>query len=385
MTTKYLDENGLRHLLSEIRSDVTPIKDGTAAVGTSKKLAKADHVHPKVTPSDIGAVSDVKIGDTSIVSSSVATIPKAGSSAYGVVKLSYSSSPVAMVKIQGVGSEFEVPELDSDGLIDPDELPEATTSKKGALSATDKTKLDGIAEGAEVNVQSDWNQTTTTADDYIKNKPTSMTPTSHSHGYISNDGKITNVGAITGNVWRFIMADAGGNLYRAGTPFDDSSDKAKYVLKQSGVFEALEATDIWYDTNVTVDDAIGSKAPLASPALTGTPTAPTATAGTNTTQIATTAFVKAAVDAAATGAVAYQGTVPISGQTGGFAPTNTTAGWYWIVQTAGTYAGEVCEAGDMIFCSTSASAYSASNFDVIQTNLDIATMTNAEIEAAISA
>jgi len=36
-------------------------------------------------------------------------------------------------------------------------------------------------------------------------------------------------------------------------------------------------------------------APIASPALTGTPTAPTATAGTNTTQIATTAFVSTAV------------------------------------------------------------------------------------------
>ena len=43
-----------------------------------------------------------------------------------------------------------------------------------------------------------------------------------------------------------------------------------------------------------------SRAPLASPALTGTPTAPTATAGTNTTQIATTAFVQAAVPASAT-------------------------------------------------------------------------------------
>ena len=36
-------------------------------------------------------------------------------------------------------------------------------------------------------------------------------------------------------------------------------------------------------------------APLASPALTGTPTAPTAGAGTNTTQVATTAFVSTAV------------------------------------------------------------------------------------------
>ena len=34
-----------------------------------------------------------------------------------------------------------------------------------------KTKLDSIAEGAEVNVQGDWNQTTSTESDYIKNKP----------------------------------------------------------------------------------------------------------------------------------------------------------------------------------------------------------------------
>jgi hypothetical protein len=45
-----------------------------------------------------------------------------------------------------------------------------------------------------------------------------------------------------------------------------------------------------------VDASLNAKAALASPALTGVPTAPTATAGTNTTQIATTAFVKSAVD-----------------------------------------------------------------------------------------
>ena len=39
-----------------------------------------------------------------------------------------------------------------------------------------------------------------------------------------------------------------------------------------------------------------TRAPLASPALTGVPTAPTADVGTNTTQIATTAFVKTALD-----------------------------------------------------------------------------------------
>lgn len=44
-----------------------------------------------------------------------------------------------------------------------------------------------------------------------------------------------------------------------------------------------------------LQSALDAKAPLASPALTGTPTAPTAAGGTNTTQLATTAFVQAAI------------------------------------------------------------------------------------------
>ena len=44
-----------------------------------------------------------------------------------------------------------------------------------------------------------------------------------------------------------------------------------------------------------LQDALDLKAPLASPALTGTPTAPTAVSGTNSTQVATTEFVTTAV------------------------------------------------------------------------------------------
>ena len=45
-----------------------------------------------------------------------------------------------------------------------------------------------------------------------------------------------------------------------------------------------------------VQTQLNAKAALASPALTGTPTAPTAAVGTNTTQLATTAFVLANSD-----------------------------------------------------------------------------------------
>ena len=48
----------------------------------------------------------------------------------------------------------------------------ATTLADGLMSALDKQKLDAIASGAEVNVQSDWNEADNTKDDFIKNKPT---------------------------------------------------------------------------------------------------------------------------------------------------------------------------------------------------------------------
>ena len=47
-----------------------------------------------------------------------------------------------------------------------------------------------------------------------------------------------------------------------------------------------------YATLDMMNAALALKAPIASPALTGTPTAPTAAEGTNTTQIATTSFVQ---------------------------------------------------------------------------------------------
>ncbi|MCQ6915218.1 gp53-like domain-containing protein [Escherichia coli] len=47
----------------------------------------------------------------------------------------------------------------------------------------------------------------------------------------------------------------------------------------------------------TINDALALKAPLLSPAFTGVPTAPTASQGTNNTQIATTAYVRAAISA----------------------------------------------------------------------------------------
>ena len=72
---------------------------------------------------------------------------------------------------------------------------------------------------------------------------------------------------------------------------------AKDSLPSGNAGKIIKGAEI--DTEYTaIASAISSKADLNSPALTGTPTAPTAVANTNTTQIATTAFAVAAAAAA---------------------------------------------------------------------------------------
>ena len=67
------------------------------------------------------------------------------------------------------------------------------------------------------------------------------------------------------------------------------------------VLDGITATtaELNYTSGVTsaIQTQLNAKAPLASPALTGTPTAPSAAASTDSTQIATTAFVQDAIDA----------------------------------------------------------------------------------------
>lgn len=67
----------------------------------------------------------------------------------------------------------------------------------------------------------------------------------------------------------------------------------QFVNEQISTIKDGETLDSFKD----VETVLTTKAPIESPSLTGTPTAPTASADTNTTQIATTAFVKTATNA----------------------------------------------------------------------------------------
>lgn len=82
--------------------------------------------------------------------------------------------------------------------------------------------------------------------------------------------------------WWVYQIDAGAGFWKNQTAWQQGNPSAQYV-RSSG-----DGTT-W---NAWIPVVFNN-----SPAFTGTPTAPTAAAGTNTTQLANTAFVKAAVDA----------------------------------------------------------------------------------------
>lgn len=166
---------------------------------------------------------------------------------------------------------------------------------------------------------------------------------------------------------------------------------AQISTATSTLKSSLKLSDIT-DVTVSVDEVnyldglksnaqtqIDLLAPKASPEFSGVPTAPTASSGTNTQQVATTAFVKDAVDTAVAGvktelgsALTYKGSkenyeaLPSSGNTKGdvwnvVAANGTTP--------AGTNYAWDGEAWDPLGGTVDLSAYlTEDNFETISTN-----------------
>lgn len=116
------------------------------------------------------------------------------------------------------------------------------------------------------------------------------------------------------------------------------------------------------------------------------PTTGSITTGTTSTNLPTAAAVASFVESQmgdVAGALVYKGTV-----SAGSALLNTALkkGWYYIVDTAGSYAGVTCEPGDMVIVNTAGTYTTASALaaavDVIQTNID--TISNSDIDTIVA-
>ena len=254
-------------------------------------------------------------------------------------------------------------------------IPTASQSAAGAMTSADKAKLDGVAAGAN-----NYSHPTTPGSKHI--------PAGGAAGQIlawASDGTAQWQAEKDTTYGDFKGASASTAGSRGLVPAPAMGAATRY-LRSDGTWQvppyptidsAISSTSVNPVQNKAVSAELGKKAPLASPNLTGSPTAPTPAAGSNNTQLATTAFVQNAVNAAVTNAAAYQGAANSYTE---IIKTAYKPGWYWFVRTAGEYAGQQCESGDMIIANKAkGDSVSDSDFDVIQSNVDYVTANDVKV------
>lgn len=172
------------------------------------------------------------------------------------------------------------------------DIPLASTSGAGAMSSSDKAKLDAIGDSTTI-VKSISNAAayTSTAGDMYETT-TEYNGTNHR----INTRSVTYTTADN-QTHTFTYLDT---VYKVATA--STSSGGVIISGKSGLMAHTDKNKL--DALPTASDLttlLNAKADLESPSLTGTPTAPTATSGTSTTQIATTAFVQSTVSSAISG------------------------------------------------------------------------------------
>ena len=154
-----------------------------------------------------------------------------------VVNGSYDSTNKKIILTLQNGTTIDIPvgdlisglqtEITPQNMLDADLVDDSTSTHK-FTTASDISKLAGIQAGAEVNVQSDWSQTTTTADDYIKNKPTNVSSFTNDAGYITSASLPTKTSDLTNDgsdgTSTYVEADDLATVATSGS-YNDLSNK----------------------------------------------------------------------------------------------------------------------------------------------------------------
>lgn len=138
----------------------------------------------------------------------------------------------------------------------------------------------------------------------LTGKPATFAPSAHTHaesevtGLVADlaakqplDSDLTTIAALTATTDNFMVAAA--SAWGSRTPAQAKTALA-LVKGDVGLGSVDNTADTAKPVSTAQQTALDLKAPLASPALTGSPTAPTQAAGDNSTKIASTAYARAA-------------------------------------------------------------------------------------------
>lgn len=275
-----------------VLTDVVEVTD-TGTVSTTMLAANAVTT-AKITDANVttakladGAVTSAKIADGTIATADIAdaaiTSGKIATGAVGSIKIDDSAVVEAKLGTAAV-TTAKIADLN------------VTTGKIADSAITSAKIADGTIVNADINASAAIDKTKIAGTAITAADSGTVTSTMIANGTIV-DADVNSSAQIAYSKLaltnRIVNADINASAAIDWTKIAPSSTVSATELGYlDGVTSAIQ-TQI--DSKLGTTTAASTYAPLASPALTGTPTAPTATAGTSTTQVATTEFVGTAV------------------------------------------------------------------------------------------
>jgi hypothetical protein len=311
-------------------SSTAPAATGTAAVGTSLKYARADHVH--VNPLPVGGTTSQVLSKVDGTNYNVAwTTVASGGGVWGAITGTLSSQTDLQsaldAKLSTATAATTYAPLASPSLTGTPLSTTAATSTNTTQIATTAFVV-GQAGTASPLVN---NGTAVVGTSLLYSRQDHVHPTDTTRAPLASPSltgtPLSTTAAVDTNTTQiattaFVVAQAA-----SATPLVNGTAavgtslryaRADHVHGTDTTRAPLASPTFTGTVTIPVGASISGFAPLASPSLTGTPLSTTATALTNTTQIATTAFVradnnvKAWVNFNGTGTVAIRGSFNVS-------------------------------------------------------------------------
>jgi hypothetical protein len=283
----------------------------TAPIISNNAITSAKILNGAVTPIKIAAGAN----NTVLVTDATGNVAWINSNTFGAV--------ADMTTIEGAGtisSPFLVKDL---GIVTSKIADNAVTTSKIANGAITNAKI-----GEVISVPNGGTGASTLTG-YVKGNGTApMTavtsiPVTDISGAQTTANLSNNIASNTGSTTLYPSV-AAVETFVANSATPDATTTVKGKIKLTG--------DLSGTADLPTVPGLALKAPLASPALTGTPTAPTPTTGDSSTQIATTAFVSSEISAAVSNVTivdattSVKGKVQLAGDLGGTADAPTVPG-----------------------------------------------------------
>lgn len=299
--------------------------------------------------------------------------------------------------IINLSANYVINNVATSSIIATSEINLATTALAGLMSKDDKTKLNSIASGAEVNQNAfskiTIGNTTITADqktdtltivagdnitltpdatnDKITIAATDTTYTSGDCITIGTGNKINHNG-ITVTTTNSTSAINHGSKFVAITSVDTDDFGHLTSINIATYQNAPDWTKLdFYATSIHPTTETANEYTVVTEIKDATHTAnnATATAQYTTVKVPSKKYVDDQIFASfkANDAMIYKGTVSKDAD---LPYKACNQGWTYRVAVAGTYAGQVCEVGDMIICLTDGTSSVTGTWNVINTNID---------------